>query len=71
MTRKVNILPKAPIGRLMVKAGAQRVSASAIEALTDILTEFGTKISERAVKNANHSGRKTVKAEDIKLAHNY
>ena len=71
MPRKGEILPRAPIGRLIMKAGAQRVSASAIEALAELMTEMGEKISERAIKIAQHSGRKTVKKEDITLAYTY
>ena len=36
--------------------------------LADILTDIAEDISERAVKIAKHSGRKTVKAGDVKLA---
>ena len=71
MPRKGEILPRAPIGRLIMKAGAQRVSAAAIEELSEIMTEKALEISERAIKMANHSGRKTIKAEDIKLAYKY
>ena len=71
MPRKGEILPRAPVGRLIVKAGAQRVSATAIETLAEIMTELGEKISERAIKIAQHSGRKTVKGSDIKLAYKY
>jgi histone H3/H4 len=71
MPRKGEILPRAPIGRIMNKVGAERVSASAINELSEILTEYAEKLSERAIKIAHHSGRKTVKGEDIKLAHKY
>ncbi len=61
-------LPIAPVERLIRKAGAERVSESAAEALTDILEEAAVDISQRAVQLAHHAGRKTVTSDDIKLA---
>ena len=62
-------LPIAPIEKLIrVGSGSSRVSASAARALADVLTELSIKISERATFLAKHAGRKTIKAEDIKLA---
>jgi histone H3/H4 len=46
-------LPIAPVGRILKNAGAQRIS---------------DEIAQKAVNFARHAGRKTVKAEDIKLA---
>ena len=54
--------------KLIRLAGAHRVSADAINVMNDILTDFGMKISKYAVEIARHSGRKTVKGEDVKLA---
>ena len=68
MRRRTEIIPRAPVGRLITKAGAQRVSADAMNTLAEILTDIAEDIGERAVKIAKHSGRKTVKAGDIKLA---
>ncbi|MDK2892559.1 histone family protein [Methanohalophilus sp.] len=65
----MQIIPYAPIERVIRKAGAERVSESAGEALAEILQEHGLKISKEAIKLANHAGRKTVKAEDILLAY--
>ena len=45
-------LPIAPVGRILKNAGAQK----------------GDEIAQKAVNFARHAGRKTVKAEDIKLA---
>jgi len=61
-------LSHRPIDRIMRKAGAERVSEAAAKALAAILEEEAIEISKMAVEYAQHAGRKTVKAEDIKLA---
>ena len=62
------LLPLAAMEALMKKAGAERVSDKAKAALKDILELKAEEIATNAVKLANHAGRTTVKAEDIKLA---
>lgn len=56
------------IEKIIRDAGAERISPSACKALRDILEEIGGEISKKAIKLAGHAGRKTVRAEDIKLA---
>jgi histone H3/H4 len=62
------ILPKAPVERLIRSSGAQRVSDEASRELAEVLERVGQKISEQAKKYAIHAGRKTIVADDIKLA---
>jgi histone H3/H4 len=59
----------ARVERIIRGAGAYRVSANAIEKLNEIITAHGTDIASKAVNIAQHSGRKTIKGTDIKLAH--
>ena len=62
------IIPLAAMEKLLKKCGAGRVSEDAKEAMKEVLENYGEKIGEQAVRLAQHSGRKTVKGVDIKLA---
>jgi len=58
----------APMHRLCKKAGADRVSEAAAKELAKTLEEIGVKIAKEALDYAVHSGRKTIKSEDIEIA---
>jgi len=62
------ILSLAAMEKLLRKSGAARVSQKGKEALRDVLEDIANEIGEKAVRFAKHSGRKTVKASDVKLA---
>ena len=68
MSKRTNIIPKAPLARIILNAGGKRVSAESLEVFVDVLTDYIESIAIKAVMIAKHSGRKTVKAEDVKLA---
>ncbi|MFH2028722.1 MAG: histone [Nanoarchaeota archaeon] len=68
MARNISIIPKAPCAQILQSAGAPRVSDEAAAAFSDIITEMAEEIATRAVKIANHSGRKTILEGDVKLA---
>ncbi|MFW6378913.1 MAG: histone family protein [Nanoarchaeota archaeon] len=63
-----NAIPLASMERILKKAGSQRVSEEAKVALRQVLEDISVEIGEEATKLAAHAGRKTVKAEDIRLA---
>jgi DNA-binding protein len=68
MQRKRDLISKAPITRMLLNAGAKRVSIKAAKVLGEIVRDLSFDIAKRAVEISKHSGRKTVNKEDILLA---
>lgn len=68
MKRKMAGFASARVEKIIRDAGARRVSADAINRLNEILTDYGMGLAKYAVEIARHSGRKTIKESDIKLA---
>lgn len=58
----------ARVEKLLRDSGAHRVSADATKRFNEILTNKAMDIAKYAVEIARHSGRKTIKENDIKLA---
>jgi len=54
--------------RILKKSGAQRVSDESAIELRRVVEEIAEAIAKNAVEMSSHAGRKTVKAEDVKLA---
>ena len=54
--------------RILKKSGAQRVSDESAVELRRVIEEIAEAIAKNAVEMSNHAGRKTVKAEDVKLS---
>lgn len=62
------LIPLAAMEKIIKLAGAERVSDRSKAALKEVLESIAEEIATNAVKFAQHAGRKTVKAGDIKLA---
>ena len=54
--------------RILKKSGAQQVSDESAIELRRVIEEIAESIAKNAVDMSTHAGRKTIKAEDIKLA---
>ena len=61
-------IPKAPIARIIKESGAERVSEDAKAELAEYLDDVARDVAKEAIQVARFAKRKTVKAEDIKLA---
>jgi DNA-binding protein len=68
MPKKISLIPKAPTARILLDKGADRVSKEGMNYFGEVLEEYALEIARKAVMIANHSGRKTVKAKDLRLA---
>ena len=60
--------PVLPFERIIKKAGARRVSFGAAEEPAKVMENKIVKIAEEAAALAKHAGRKTVIADDVRLA---
>lgn len=61
-------IPKAPVARIIKESGAERVSEDAKAELAAYLEDVARNVAKEANAVAKITKRKTVKAEDIKLA---
>lgn len=54
--------------RILKKSGAQRVSSESADELRRVTEEVASAIAKGAVEMSAHAKRRTVRAEDVKLA---
>ena len=57
--------PYKPLGRIAKKAGVERISASGIRTLRNIVLEEAENKAREIVMRVRHTGRKTVMKEDV------
>jgi len=65
---KTSELGLSAMYRILKKSGAQRVSDESANELRRVIQEIAEAIAKNAVDMSSHAGRKTVKADDVKLA---
>lgn len=58
----------AAVHRLIKKGGAGRIGDDAADELRKVMEETAVRVGKQALELATHAGRKTVRAEDIRLA---
>lgn len=61
-------LPLSPLERILKKVGAKRVSQAALEEFSKVLEEKLMKVASEAALLAKHAGRKTIIADDVRMA---
>ena len=61
-------LPIAAVVRIAKKHGSERVGSDAAEALVAKAEDYIAELTKEANRLAQHAGRKTIKAEDVKMA---
>lgn len=61
-------VPLLPFERILKKAGAKRVSQDALEEFAMVVEEKLYAVAKEAAVLAKHAGRKTIVAEDVRIA---
>ncbi len=65
---KTSELGLSAMYRILKKSGAGRISDESAEELRRVVEEIAVSIAKDAVEMASHARRRTIKAEDIRLA---
>jgi len=61
-------LPLAPLERILRKAGAKRVSKSALVEFARVIVDYTHDLSAESLALAKHAGRKTIVGADVRMA---
>ena len=65
---KASELGLSAMYRILKKSGAERVSDESAIELRRVIEEIAETIAKNATDMSKHAGRKTIKAEDVKIA---
>ena len=65
---KASELGLSAMYRILKKSGAERVSDESAIELRRVIEEIAEAIAKNATDMSKHAGRKTIKADDIKLS---
>jgi len=68
MVKEKEKLPLTPFERILRKAGAKRVSKSAMKEFASRMADYAKRLAAEAAVLANHAGRKTIIESDIRMA---
>ena len=61
-------IPLAPVDRIIRNQGAKRVSEEAVKEFSEVIEEIAGDLAAESAALAEHADRKTVKADDVRLA---
>lgn len=66
---RTTTIPRSAIASILLDAGAPRVSRGAVDVLLEEIENRAVEIGKKAVRAAQHAGRKTVVDKDVRMAH--
>ena len=64
---KTSELGLSAMNRILKKAGAERVTQESANELRRIIEDIAYEIAKNSIEMAKHAGRRTIRAEDVKL----
>jgi len=64
---KTSELGLSAMNRILKKAGAERVTQESANELRRIVEDIAYEIAKNSIEMAKHAGRRTIRAEDVKL----
>ena len=64
---KTSELGLSAMNRILKKAGAERVTQESANELRRIVEDISYEIAKNSIEMAKHAGRRTIRAEDVKL----
>ena len=62
------VVMKSKVKELFKKEGASRISNEAVEEVVKAVEKYVKGVVKKAIANAKHAKRETIKGDDVKLA---